>query len=96
MEIQFTTQIFKEGRTFVAHTPELDLSSCAGTKEKALKNLKEAVGLFLEEAEKLGTLEQVLEEAGYMKRGGKLEGPELVSTRRVSVPLPQPLVDAKA
>ena|ERR1039457_2928109 len=63
MEIQFTTQIFKEGRTFVAHTPELDVSSCGGTKEKALKNLEEAVRLFLEEAEKLGTLEQILEEA---------------------------------
>ena len=47
MEIQFTTQIFKEGRTFVAHTPEVDVSSCGGTKEKSLKNLKKAVGLFL-------------------------------------------------
>jgi len=26
MEIQFTTQIFKEGRAFVAHTRELDVS----------------------------------------------------------------------
>jgi hypothetical protein len=41
MKIQFTTQIFKEGRTYVAHTPELDLSSCGATKEKALKNLKD-------------------------------------------------------
>jgi predicted RNase H-like HicB family nuclease len=64
MEIQFTNQILKEGRTFAAHTPELDVSSCGGTKKKALKNLKEAVRLFLEEAEKLGTLEQILEEAG--------------------------------
>jgi len=96
MEIQFTTQIFKEGRTFVAHTPELDVSSCGGTKEKALNNLKQAVGLFLEEAGKLGTLEQILEEAGYLKRRGKLEGPKLVSTRRVSIPLPLPLADAKA
>lgn len=47
MKIEFTTQIFKEGRIYVAHTPELDLSSCGGTKEKALKNLKEAVRLFL-------------------------------------------------
>jgi predicted RNase H-like HicB family nuclease len=53
MEIEFTTQIFREGRTYVAHTPELDVSSCGGTKEKALKNLKEAVRLFLEDAETL-------------------------------------------
>jgi len=64
MEIQFTTQIFKEGRTFVAHTRELDVSSCGGTRQNALRNLKEAVRLFLEEAERIGTLQQILEEAG--------------------------------
>jgi predicted RNase H-like HicB family nuclease len=67
MEIQFTTRIFKEGRTDVAHAGELDVSSCGGTKEKALKNVKEAVRLFLEEAEKMGTLKQILEDAGYSK-----------------------------
>ena len=49
MKIEFTSQIFKEGRMFVAHTPELDISSCATTKTKALENLQEAVRLFLEE-----------------------------------------------
>jgi len=88
MEIQFTTHILKEGRTFVAHTPELDVSSCGGSKEKALKNLKEAVRLFLEEAEKLGTLEQILEEAGYLKRHRRLEGPKFIGTQKVSLPLP--------
>jgi len=96
MEIQFTTQIFKEGRSFVAHTPELDVSSCGGTKERALKNLKQAVALFLQEAERMGTLGQILEEAGYLKRGGRLKGPRFVTTRRVSLPLPAPAVDAKA
>lgn len=69
MEIQFTTRIFKEGRSFVAHALELDVSSCGGTKEKALRNLKEAVRLFIEEAENLGTLEQILQESGYGKTG---------------------------
>ena len=88
MEIQFTTQIFKEGRAFVAHTRELDLSSCGGTQQKALRNLKEAVRLFLEEAERMGTLQQILEEAGYLKRRSKLQGPKLITTQRVSLPLP--------
>ena len=94
MQIQFTTQIFKEGRTFVAHTRELDVSSCGGTQQKALRNLKEAVGLFLEEAEKMGTLERILEEAGYLKRKSKLQGPKFITTQRVSLPLP--LEHAKA
>lgn len=88
MEIQFTTQIFKEGRVFVAHTRELDVSSCGSTRQKALRNLKEAVRLFLEEAEKMGTLEQILAEAGYLKRKSKLQGPKFIATERVSLPLP--------
>jgi hypothetical protein len=55
MEIQFTARIFKEGRAYVAHAIELDVSSCAGSEDKATRNLKEAVRLFLGEAEKMGT-----------------------------------------
>jgi predicted RNase H-like HicB family nuclease len=88
MQIQFTAQIFKEGRMFVAYARELDLSSCGGTQDKALSNLKQAVGLFLEEAEKMGTLEQILDEAGYLKRKSGLQGPKFITTQRVSVPLP--------
>ena len=94
MEIQFTTRIFKEGRSYVAHALELDVSSCGGSKEKALRNLKEAVRLFLEEAEKMNTLEQILEEAGYAKRKQKIARPNLISVQRVTLPLP--LTHAKA
>ena len=85
MDIQFTTRVFKEGRTFVAHALELDVSSCGGTKEKALANLKEAVRLFLEEAEKMGSLKHILQEAGYSKSGKP--GPEFISVQRVKIPL---------
>jgi len=37
MEIQFTTYIFKEGRTLAAHALELDVASCGGTREKAVE-----------------------------------------------------------
>jgi predicted RNase H-like HicB family nuclease len=94
MEIQFTTRIFKEGRTYVAHSLELDVSSCGRSKEKALKNLKEAARLYLEEAEKMGTLDQILEEAGYSKRNQKIASPKFISVERVTLPLP--LTHAKA
>jgi predicted RNase H-like HicB family nuclease len=71
MKIQFTSQIFPEGKMYVAYTPELDLSSCATTEAKAKKNLLEAVRLFLEEAEKKGLLPQILEEAGFVRRAGR-------------------------
>src|SRR5712691_4767275 len=94
MEIQFTTRIFKEGRTFVAHALELDVSSCGGSKEKALANLKEAVRLFVEEADKMGTLAQILREAGYSKTNRSITGPKFISVQRVTLPLS--LMHAKA
>ena len=94
MDIQFTTRIFKEGRAFIAHALEIDVASCGNSKEKALKNLKEAVGLFLEEAEKMGTLDQILEEAGYTKLKTKIESPKFISVQQLSLPLP--LIHAKA
>lgn len=94
MEIQFTTCIFKEGRTYLAHGLELDVSSCGGSKEKALKYLKEAVRLFLEEADKMGTLGQILEESGYGKPKNNVARPNLISVQRVTLPLP--LTHAKA
>jgi predicted RNase H-like HicB family nuclease len=51
MKIQFTTSIFKEDKTYVAHAMELDVSSCGASKHKAVENLRAAVRLFLEEAE---------------------------------------------
>ena len=66
----------------------------AAAKKKRSKNLKEAVRLFLEEAEKMGTLEQILEEAGYSKTKQKIAGPKFISVQRVTLPLP--LTHAKA
>jgi hypothetical protein len=88
MKIQFTSQVFKEGRMFVARTPELDISSCATTKTKALANLQEAVRIFLEEAEKKGSLQQILKEAGFSRRRRTLVGPKLVDSMRITLPLP--------
>ncbi len=87
MNIQFTTQIFHEGKMYVAHSPELDVSSCATTEAKAQKNLLEAVRLFLEEAEKKGSLQQILKEAGFVRRKQTLVKPRPVTSRRVTVPL---------
>ena len=89
MDIQFTTQVFKEGRTFVAYTPQLDVSSCGGSKERAVRNLREAVRLFLDEAAHMGTLDQILEEAGFLRRKSQMVSPKLVGTRQISIALPE-------
>ena len=94
MSINFTTRVFKEGRIFVAHAIELDVSSCGGSRERAVANLKEAVRLFLEEAEKMGTLQRILEEAGYHRGKRSLAAPKTISIQRLSLSLP--LAHAKA
>lgn len=74
---------------YVAYARELDVSSCGYSKEKALKNLKQAVSLFLDEAEKKGALAEILEESGYSKKRTSLEAPKFISLQKASLPLPK-------
>jgi predicted RNase H-like HicB family nuclease len=71
----FTQQIIREGETIVAYCPELDVSSCGATTDQARANLQTAVKLFLEEAGRLGTLRDILAEAGYDPTGSELASP---------------------
>jgi len=86
IHIEFDGIIFKEGKTFIAYSPKLDISSCGNTVDEARKNLKTAVRLFLEEAEKIGTLEEILKESGYEKTNfDHWMAPRLVSTELMSL-----------
>ena len=62
-KIAFTGLVFEENGMYVGYCPELDVSSCGKCVEEAKENLLEAVRLFSEETEKMGTLEEILEEA---------------------------------
>ncbi len=84
--IDYDVIVFKEDETCVAYCPELDISSCGNTVEHAKKMLKTAVRLFLEEAEKMGTLEDILEESNYKKdASGRWIPPKLIATELVSI-----------
>ena len=66
--IVFNSRTFKEGEVYVSLCPELNVSSFGDTIDEAKASLKEAVEAFIEECEAMGTLEQVLEEAGFDRR----------------------------
>ena len=84
--IGFDMVVLREGKTFVAYSPELDLSSCGASIEQARSNLKTAVRLFLEEAQKMGTLKDILAEAGFQRdSSGKWSPPSLVATELVEL-----------
>ncbi len=65
MRVPYTTELFEEDGQIVALCPELNVSSFGDTLEEALRSLQEAITLFLEECQRMGTLDAVLEEAGY-------------------------------
>jgi predicted RNase H-like HicB family nuclease len=85
-QIEFDGLVFKEGETFIAYCPKLDVSSCGNTIDEARKNLKTAVRLFLEEADKMGTFEDILKESGYERIDvNRWMTPRLIATELMSV-----------
>jgi predicted RNase H-like HicB family nuclease len=84
-DISFTVYTFKEGKTFVAYVPELDLSSCGATDKEARKNIRDAIRGFLETSAEMGTLAEILEEAGYEREGEIWRTPEFVSLDRFTM-----------
>jgi len=51
---------------FTSYCPELDVASCGHTPEEAKRNLREVIKIQLEETAKIGTLRDLLAEAGYV------------------------------
>jgi len=84
-DFSFDTHIFKEGDTYVAHVPALDLSSCGATDEEARRNIRDAVRGFLGASADMGTLDEILREAGYQQDGDNWRAPEFVSIDRLTM-----------
>ena len=47
--MEFSAVVTKEGKWYVASSPELDIATQGKTKDEALKNLKEAIELYLKD-----------------------------------------------
>lgn len=67
--IVYRAEFFKEGDQYVALAPELNVSSFGETLEEAKRSIQEAVEAFVEECERMGTLQEVIEEAGFVRKG---------------------------
>ena len=70
-----------------AYVPELDVSSCGSSQAQARKNIEDAVRGFLGTAAEMGTLHEILAEAGYTLDGNNWQAPEFVSLDRLSLTL---------
>ena len=70
-----TVAIFKEGRTFVASAPTLDLVAQGRNIADAQKNFEEVFDIYVEETTSKGTLEKDLLRCGWQKRAGSIQPP---------------------
>ncbi len=85
VKLEYRSEVFEENGQFVAICPDLNVSSFDETPEAAEASLEEAVAAFLEGCEMLGTLNEVLEESGFIKAGDTWRLSEGVSSERASV-----------
>ena len=58
---EYTGVVWRESEGYVSKCPELGVASCGDTLEDAVSNLKEAVDLYLENAEVLGLMVDIEE-----------------------------------
>lgn len=65
--LKVPVQIFKEGKAFIAYSPVLEVSTSATTFELVKKRFTQAVQIFFEELDDLGTTDEVLPNLGWVK-----------------------------
>lgn len=65
MRLKLTIEILKKGNWYLARAPELDFVSQGRTQEEAKRNLLEVIKIQITEMEKMGTLEEYLQECGF-------------------------------
>ena len=88
MKMKLTEELWKEGNMYVSYCPELDIAACGESVELAKKNLQEVILINLEEAQKMGTLDKLLREAGFDETQGVLSlRKELVGFTPIEVAL---------
>ena len=82
--------IFKEGKQFIAYSPVLDLSTCGKDYDEVKHRLEEVVDIFFEELAQKGTLNEVLEDLGWIKVQKQWSPPVIISheSEKIRIPVP--------
>lgn len=82
MQLEYTVQIWEEDGQFIAHAMPLDIASSGSTATAARLAVDEAVRLFVITAAEHGSLDQVLEDAGYRRLHHQWRGPAWVGSEQ--------------
>ena len=86
-ELIFRAEFFREDDLYVGLCPELSVSSFGEDIKDAERSLLEAIRAFIEACEEMGTLEEVLEEAGFLKKEDVWFSREPVMEERLAISL---------
>ncbi len=89
-KVQFALSItvIREGDSFIAYSPALDLSTVGETYDEAKVRFEEVVQIFFEEITQKGTVHEALTELGWRKQKNEYIPPMVVGsqTENFSVP----------
>lgn len=70
-QILLTVVAKEEEKGYSVVCPELNVASQGETFEESISNIKEAIELYIESAEQLGIMDEVLEQLGVSKEDFK-------------------------
>ncbi|MBI5815954.1 MAG: hypothetical protein HZB29_10150 [Nitrospinae bacterium] len=87
-EAKLPASLKKEGDIVISHCPALDVWSQGNNQKEALKNLIEAVHLFLVSCYERGTLDKALKECGFKPAKQVKAKPFPHGYKSITVPLP--------
>lgn len=77
IKLPLTIKTFLEGSSksapWVSYNPEFKVASCGLTAKEAELNLKEAIQGVLETCEDIGTLEEIMMDAGFLVENKKIK-----------------------
>lgn len=86
--VSLPVSILREKNRYIAYTTALDLSTSGRTYQEAKRRFGEAVNIFFEELEKMGTLDEVLQNLGWRKMQKQWQPPVVVSHESEIVRVP--------
>ena len=85
LDLKIPVSFMREGKSYIAYTPALDLSTSGKSYQEAKKRFNEIVSIFFEEIIKKGTLEDVLTELGWRRTQLKWNPPVVISQESQTV-----------
>lgn len=79
--------VLKEGNSYIATSPALELSSCGDSFEDALKMFEETAELFFESCIERNVLKEVLEECGWSVDKKTITPPQVLGNKLIPLEL---------